>query len=87
MAVERYLDLSTGHVTRKTMTRIEENDPDYPIITNYPHGAILWVPEEIEHSLPFDLLTVLMYAKGRDCRLVRLDADGDKHTDLTYYGW
>lgn len=79
----KYLDLSTGHLLRRT---IEDVGQPY-MIAEYEYGAFFYVPEEVEPDTPEDLVRVLDYARANGCTLIRLDSDGGIIEDLPYYEW
>jgi hypothetical protein len=80
--VMKYLDCSTGHVSKKT-----KNWLDWAAGTNvvgqtigsYEFGFFISVPPtgEFHEDIPADLRQLLDVARGAECALLRLDADGD----------
>ncbi len=94
MAVYRYLDLSTCHVTREDMDGLQQavGDTAAPVIAAYPEGVILYVPDDgyaLSDWLSPSLAKILAYARAQDCYLVRLDADGEEIDDpaLDRHDW
>lgn len=100
MAIYRYLDVSTCHVTEQDMRllALEGNSAAMlqPIFSYpYPEGAFITGPDFTDlgeasrvdaecrafgYSASF--IKVLVLARLRECRMIRLDADGDDW-DLT----
>lgn len=94
----RYLDLSTGHLTRKTMDLLQRTDAGdcismgWPALTiaSYPHGSFCTVPDMPNVdclSMPGDLANVLWAAHQAGATLVRFDADGYVDPTLPYKEW
>lgn len=95
-----YLDLSTGHLSRGTMCKLD----DYGTVSNwaalgwpaislgvYPAGYFVTVPDfmhvtsEQMRALPGDLATCLLHAVSEGAEMIRFDADGHIDGDLPYY--
>lgn len=97
--IATYLDLSTSHVSRKTMELLETMTSrdrlgsGWPAMTvaNYEYGCFITVPgtdaDESMQALPDDLCTLLTHARRLAVSLVRLDADGDVTYQLPIYDW
>jgi hypothetical protein len=92
MTIFRVMDLSTAHVTKKTMDALAEGSADLTSY-GYPEGAFVHLPtddleEELEErGLPEDLRKVVKFAMDHDCQWVKLDADGEVCGDLPTYEW
>jgi hypothetical protein len=91
-----YLDLSTGHVSKKTMEWLNaalpiESHCHGLTIAPYEYGAFVSVPSKAEtideRECPDDLKTVLKFAQQKSCSIVRFDRDGETIEDLPYFNW
>ena len=79
--IHKYLDLSTGHITKETC-----NNPPYKV-ADYEYGAMLYVPDEVHSQCPEDLAKVIEYAKKHDCAMILFDRDAGTCEDLPIYDW
>lgn len=95
MAINQYLDLSTGHITDRTCNVWASRNP-YPVVATYPCGVIVAVPSELPEQhpdtprnimIPEDLKRVIEYARSKGCALIRFDSDGDFIDELPSYDW
>ena len=88
MGIQRYLDLSTSHLTPSTM--IHNKHIEY-MVADYPEGAIYFVPEigmlMDDRTIPDDLFNLLVFAAECHCQLVRVDADAPILEELATYEW
>lgn len=88
MAVRKFLDASTAHVSLATRRYIEDGEVGTSV---YPHpdgyGWFLYVPDEDGESddTPADLRELFAYARERECDYVCLDCDGPILYDLPAY--
>ena len=86
--IAKYLDISTTHLTEKTMDSL---GPDkWPYSYPYEEGVFVTVSDgncTIMNQLPADLQTLLKYAFDHDIQLIRLDRDAEKIGDLQKYEW
>lgn len=99
MEILSYMDLSTAHVRAVTMHGFlgmpSNEGTEWPItIAPYDLGAFVSVPGEyiigqmeLEGTVPPDLVTVLRFARERDCDVIRFDRDGDITDELPVYDW
>lgn len=83
--VQKYLDLSTAHLTTATRTVLDAAAP----ITTFPHpegyGWFVHVPEP-EHMPPQpDLCACLQEARALGCGYILFDADADTMDGLATY--
>jgi hypothetical protein len=90
----RYLDLSTGHVSEQTMDWLNEATPSQShcsgiTVAPYEYGAFLSVPSEAaaidDLECADDLKTVLKYARSIGCDVVRFDSDAMLVAGLQYF--
>ncbi len=102
MTTHRYIDLSTGHVSREEMEVLEARDDfaDPPVIDVLPrviphrHGAWVNVPaaSDDEHGairakqFP-SIQAVITYARAQGASWINLDAAGDTVDELPEYSW
>lgn len=86
--VEKYLDISTGHISKDTADWL---DTDPRGIIMHPKGEYGWfvyaMQEELDDDVPLDLVKVLVYAKSIGCVWVILDADGELIDELETFDW
>lgn len=86
--IYKYLDLSTGHVSRKTAKWLD-NNPDGIIM--YLKGEYGWIihvsSEEYDKNIPNDLIKVIEYAKSKECGWIMFDADGEVIEELELFNW
>lgn len=86
-----YLDLSTGHVSKETMTGLSNSSCTGITIANYDYGVFVSVPGEDEGidelECPEDLKVVLRFAKAEGCHLVRFDSDAGTVPNLPSFDW
>lgn len=87
--IEKYLDLSTGHVSKETAEWLDENPKD---LIMYPKGEYGWIvyamQEELKsYNYPKDLVKVIKYAKKNGCVWIMFDRDGDQVDKLKLYNW
>jgi hypothetical protein len=95
MAVHKYLDASTAHVSKATADWLAGQARDtlkhgvIPtlVVYDYLYGWFVPVPEDMDRAVPFDLRAVLNHAKQHGCILVRLDGDGDEIEGLPTFKW
>lgn len=87
----KYLDISTGYVSRNTMELLESCRPCGMTVAPYEFGAFVSVPplEQLieESDAPDDLKMVLTFARKHGCDVVRLDSDGGLVDGLPYFEW
>jgi hypothetical protein len=99
LGVFRYLDCSTGHVTKADMDILDLGSPESVISYANEYGAFVHVPYDFlaESGDPFaemlnegfseSFVKVLKYAKACNCFWVKLDADGILHENLDHHTW
>ena len=79
--------LSTVHLKHSTMQRLNALSVLGIVSAQYDTGAFIFVPEEVQYSLPSDLQWILQWTKDKGFAWVRLDADGEERDDLARYDW
>lgn len=90
--VRKFLDISTGNVTRATMDLIEKQGLPISSYTN-EYGAFVYVPRAEEGSivnvadLPEDLRKVMEIARREGCGYILFDRDADPHPELECHDW
>jgi len=99
MAVHRYVDMSTAHITPEDMDILETQENLGVVVYNYPEGVFVYVPPEEdlpttlgaaqERGLSDSFCKALTYASQQGAYLLRLDADGDMIEDpqLDFHDW
>lgn len=84
-----YLDLSTAHLTQKTLNSLNESCSPYSY--QYDNGVFISVPDNDDPEefakYPKDLRILLKYAWKKNAKLIRLDADAPIEKDLPTYAW
>lgn len=78
--VNNYLDISTLHISEKTL-----RDSEYKLAV-YDTGAIFWVPDTGDF-IPDELKIIFEYARNNNCSLIRFDADGFEFPEFPQYDW
>ncbi len=84
-----YLELSTGHLTDKTVNQWAQTSP-YPVIAVYDYGLFVTVPAEEYikgYDIPPDMVACLNLAREKGCTLIRFDADAYPVDGLESYEW
>jgi hypothetical protein len=86
--VQKYLDLSTGHVSNDTALWLDSQPSS---IIMYPKGEYGWfvyaASEEYDDDTPKDLIACIDHAKALDCTWIMFDADGELIEELPEYEW
>lgn len=84
MAIFKYLDLSTAHLSAETCKELDFIDGTTgPTVAKYDCGYFISVPESVEFiddlgcDLPTDLRNVLRFARKIGCDVVRFDRDAE----------
>lgn len=92
----KYLDCSTGHITKQTMGLLNKGEESGLLgmtVAPYEYGAFVTVPgfddpdDECVRTMPNDLAEVLAFAHSRGCQVVRFDSDGFTYDELPSYDW
>jgi len=94
-AIYRYLDISTGHITKNDADLLRnDHEPDGAfLIGKYSEGFILSLGEYTEVSnvvgreFSKEFYDILNYAQLKGCCLLRLDADGMEFPNLPTFDW
>src|SRR4029453_13686608 len=97
--IGKYLDVSTGHVTKDDMELLEiaahDSAAELPVIAEYLEGVICYVPDDYDYSIKRmrkagiseSFIKLLAYARKHGCYLIRLDCDGDEIAELDKHDW
>lgn len=86
-----YLDVSTGHLSRKTIEFLESVSGTNNIrlmVASYEHGFWVSVPPEstdYDDAVPADLRVVLDFARTSGCPVARFDSVGECYVTLPYF--
>jgi hypothetical protein len=88
--VMKYLDCSTGHLSKETKDWLESVSGTNAIgqtIASYEFGFFISVPPSLEFhdDVPADLRAILNAAHLVECSILRLDASGDYIDGLPTY--
>ncbi|MGQ7794438.1 DUF5983 family protein [Faunimonas sp. B44] len=83
MTVRNFLDLSTGHLTRRTRDWLENDAPISLAKTEY--GWFLYAPEDRITWYPQDLWACLQKAREMGCCYALFDCDAERVDYLPYY--
>lgn len=99
LEILKLLVAGTWNITEATAKWLNRN-PDNAVIYQRPqdiggvpnqihHGWIIHVfnEEEVDHSLPHDLWTLLSFARAQGCHKVHIDPDGLQIPGLTHFDW
>lgn len=83
--MNKYLELSTGHVRQETMNPPCLNH----LIAAYGYGAFYYVPDldDMDDDTPQDLKDVFEFARAQDCHLIQFDSFSDVFEELKTYDW
>lgn len=102
MAVYRYLDVSTCHVTQKDMELLlvqgERSDGLNVLAYPYDYGAFIPLSSDPDLVAEFEerarergysesFFKLIQYARDNELRMVNLDADGDEIEGLDTHDW
>lgn len=93
MAICKYLDLSTAHITYGDNMRLTSGGGVGVRCCSHDHGFIVFINseyarEDIEASgLSIDFLNVYLYAIKNGCDLVNFDSDGEIIDGLAVNNW
>lgn len=89
--IQKYLDLSTGHVSAATAEWLDMNARkliSYKIQLKGEYGWLIFaLSEEFDVEVPEDLLKVINYAKAKKCTWIMFDRDGATIDKLPYFEW
>ncbi|MBU9200337.1 hypothetical protein KTD31_03090 [Burkholderia multivorans] len=90
LSIMKYLDCSTGHVSKKTKNWLESVAGTNAIgqtIASYEFGFFISVPPTAEYFevVPPDLRELLDIAREAGCAVLRLDAHADFIEGLSTY--
>ena len=99
IALSKYLDVSTGHITAEDGIRINNPKAPYHIgELDAGIGSLFYVPaldvcpdDEIIRALSIfgfspAFANIFLLARSKGARMIRFDADGDDH-DLPTFDW
>lgn len=98
MAIHKYLDASTAHITKEDNALLQqtETSKDVPGCFVYPYDCGYFISvysdspsaEEMEESgFSNSFFTLLEYARERECSVLRLDGDGDEIETIPTHNW
>ena len=96
MAIYKYLDSSTGHLTASDAKALAANLPDFTTFAKYEYGYFIGVPQnpsflfpEIRNTwgLSQAFCKLLHYAWEQGCLVIRLDCDADPIDELQTFEW
>ncbi len=84
------LDLSTAHLSEKTLADLAEKTPEnFPVYGgNRMNGLFISASQDTDYlgkKLPIDLLTCIAHAWTNDCTHILFDSDGPIDEDLVVY--
>jgi len=84
------LDMSTGHISKKTNQRLLNREIESVIYYDKPkYGYFIHIPEDLDEleDVPDDLMECLKFAKKHKCDWINLDCDGEIYNELAAYNW
>ena len=90
--ISQILTISTGHITKETcelLTKATQDEEDFPV-TVYKKGNCgfyLYVPDEMDDTLPVELQHLLQIIKSLGCAILCLDSDGSILPNMEHYNW
>lgn len=90
--ISHILTISTGHITKETcelLTKATQDEEDFPV-TVYKKGNCgfyLYVPDEMDDTLPVELKHLLQITKSLGCAILCLDSDGSILPNMEHYNW
>ena len=91
MAIYKYLDISTRHLSEASRDYLDGGGGQSVIV--YPHDYGWWVYAHQEFDgedaddVPHDLRDVCAYAVAHECQYIKFDADGDDIEALPTFEW
>ena len=98
MSIQKFLDLSTGHLPPGDLNRMGDIDRTYiPIrLTSHEYGWSIWLPDQEEIDGILDLLedqcemtpalrNIFNYAYKYGCWMVNFDQDAERIDELEYF--
>ena len=90
--ISHILTVSTGHIYKKTrdlLTRAAHGETYFPVAV-YEKGKCgfyLYVPDEMDDTLPVELKHLLQITKSLGCEILCLDSDGSVLPNMEHYNW
>lgn len=90
--ISHILTVSTGHISKKTrdlLTRAAHGETYFPVAV-YEKGKCgfyLYVPDEMDDTLPVELKHLLQITKSLGCEILCLDSDGSVLPNMEHYNW
>ena len=90
--ISHILTVSTGHISKKTrdfLTRVAHSKTYFPIAVYEKGncGFYLYVPDEIDDTVPVELKHLLQITKSLGCAILCLDNDGNILPNVEYFNW
>jgi hypothetical protein len=91
LPVFKYMDLSTGHITKATSEFLQKHaqstDPSPVIVYEKANYGFMIVVDGNKRNVPKDLKKILALAIQNDCYFIMLDRDGTIIQSLPFYEW
>ncbi len=89
MAINKYLDLSTAHLTEREASMLTASNVLGVVIVPHTYGAFVNVAaaELGDFSDVPNLLAVMKFAQANDCTWINFDADGETVATLPTFSW
>ena len=98
LEIEKYLVVSTGHITEEDMDRLDEEADDGSgeslVVLVYDEGVIVFVGTKEDMAKRAEnrgfgegLQKMLSLARKNDCQHLRLDSDGPTLEGYEVYDW
>lgn len=93
--IRKYLELSTGHVTKEDRELFDDGDPKWPF-NKHEYGWWVWVPDILddyqaemfaESGLSHNVWAAIHYARSHGCDWIRYDCDAIASDDLPFFEW
>ena len=98
--IRNMLDISTGHLTKDTRRRMDEDSVNFAIgkdcslpfsVKGSSFGWFIDVRDAAERSYalepyPFDIIDCYILAINLECKFILFDRDAERHPELNWYG-
>lgn len=89
MEFYKMMIISSGHVSKKTASLLDEDNVGVIVYDKKNYGWFIVVSDwqDVELPIPDDLKQCLAYAENCGCDWLCLDCDGEQCLELPFYNW
>lgn len=90
--ISHMLTVSTGHISKETrnlLAKAAHSETYFPVAVYEKGncGFYLYVPDEMDDTLPVELKHLLQITKSLGCEILCLDSDGSVLPNMEHYNW